>query len=283
MSEKKLRALLDADILRYQFGAVKSAHPFLEGEYIPALSTEVIKLVDDLIAHVLEITGATDYICVLSGEGNFRHDVAKQIEYKGNRDPNSTRPYHYDTVGNHIMDNHPALMVSGIEADDWLAIEQRKGGNTIICSRDKDLETVHGLHCRWSCGANQPERVNYYITEFDAVKFFFKQMLTGDNTDNIIGCGKRELVKWGKNPDGTPKMMMRRKGVGDKTAVKLLQDAKTSQELFDIVKAQYEELFGKEYEDIMLENARLLYVGQMPDNLFNWDWLNYELTIEGSN
>lgn len=273
-----MRVLIDADILRYQIGSIKAAHPFLEGEYVPAPEGEIKRLVGDLIKGVITATKADTYICPLSGKGNFRHDIAKQEPYKGNRDPNSTRPYHYDTVGDYIRDFHPCIVVDGIEADDWLGIEQRKDpANTIIATRDKDMGTVFGWHYRWACGDKQPERPLHWITEYEAKEFFFHQMLTGDSTDNIMGCGQRLEVMWGGKPQ------MRRKGVGAKGADKLLLACSTVQEMYDTVKVEYEKIFGDEHEDIMLENARLLYIGQSADNLFDWDWLDYKLSKDTNN
>lgn len=268
-----MKALIDCDIIRYQVGSVEMDHPFIPNARIPAEPSEIQRIVKEMIERVIEATGADDYECVLSGTGNFRTEVAKQAPYKGNRDPNTGRPYHYDTVGDYIKNTFKTVVIDGSEADDYLGITQRNSnGNTIICSRDKDLHTVSGWHYRWACGERQPERKNYWMTEFESREFFFHQMLTGDNTDNILGCGIRKEVKWGN------KMMPRRQGVGDKAATKILQYCDSVQEMYDAVKLQYEKVFGESHEEVMLENARLLYIGQEPDNLFDWDWLDYTLT-----
>lgn len=275
-------ALIDADIYRYQFGSVEMKHPFLPDEMIPASSDYIKQLVDGSIKEVLDATGADSYICALSGRGNFRNEVATLQPYKGNRDPQQTRPYHYKTIEDHIISNHPCVVVDGIEADDWLGIEQRKDpGNTCIASRDKDLKTVHGYHYRFACGKAQPAVAMHWMTEEESLNFFFYQMLIGDNTDNIPGCGKKVLAKWGTREipcyNGevlkVPKWVPRRKGVGSKTAIKLLDGLETAQLMYDVVKAEYQKVFGDEWEDAMLEMARLLYIGQEADNLFEWDWL----------
>lgn len=268
-----MRLLLDADIYRYQHGSIQMAHPFLKGEFVPASADYVRQIVDEAIEHAVKSTGADDYICVLSGKGNFRHEVAKQQEYKGNRDPNSSRPYHYDTIADHIIGNHPHIVVDGMEADDWLAITQRADPeNTCISTRDKDMLTVFGYHHRPACGIKQPEIPKHWVTPYDAAYFFMYQMLIGDNTDNIPGCGKKELVMWGG------KQMLRRKGVGSKGAHKILSLCGTVGEMYDAVSEEYKKIFGDEYIPVMLENARLLYVGQTPDNLFEWDWLDFSLS-----
>ncbi|MGL5014337.1 MAG: hypothetical protein ACRC6V_08630 [Bacteroidales bacterium] len=268
-----MKLLSDADIFRYQFGNIQMKHPFLQGEMIPASTEYVLGLVDEVIKSSVESTGADSYICVLSGKGNFRNEVAKQQVYKGNRDPSMARPFHYDTIGDHIIANHPCVVVNGSEADDWLGIEQRKDPqNTCISSRDKDLKGVYGFHHRIACGASQPEVPIHWISEFEAMHFFMYQMLIGDNTDNIPGCGKKLMVKWGKGE------MLRRKGVGSKTALKLLESCHTVGEMHKVISDQYQIVFEDEWKDVMLEQARLLYIGQTPDNLFDWSWLDFSLS-----
>lgn len=279
-----MKVIIDGDIFRYQYGSVEMAHPFLDGEFVPASSEHITYLVEQAISDIVKETKASSYIVALSGRGNFRNQVASLQPYKGNRDPNSTRPYHYDTVGDYIVDNHPHVVVDGMEADDWLGIEQRKDlENTCIASRDKDLMGVPGYHYRFACGAKQPAVPMHWVSEFEATHFFFYQMLIGDNTDNIPGCGKKEWVKWGTAaevvfPGGKvvkiPKMMQRRKGVGSKTALKLLEPCLTTQDMYDVISTEYKVVYGDSWKEAMLENARLLYIGQTPSNLFNWGLLS---------
>lgn len=265
----------------YQIGSIELeneyAAPYLKGTKaarMPAPISEIQKYTEDIIQHTIKATGATEYICCLSGKGNFRNEVAKQQPYKGNRE-DFIRPYHYTTVGDYICSNHPTVIVDGMEADDWMGIEQRKDiDNSIIASRDKDLKTVSGWHYRWACGENQPEVLPHWISEFESKHFFFHQMLIGDSTDNICGCGRRREVMWGG------KLCMRRKGIGEKAAISLLSNCRSIQDLYDVVSQCYQNEFGDTWEDAMLENARLLFIGQTPDNLFDWDWIDYTLEKE---
>lgn len=278
-----MRVIIDSDILRYQIGSIE-----LENEYafnpttgstgkMPAPPSEIRRIVDETIQHIRAATGATSYICVLSGKTNFRNDIANQQPYKGNRE-GFVKPYNWKTVGDHIMESYNHIVVDGFEADDWMGIEQRKDPeNTIIASRDKDLKTVFGYHYRWACGERQPEVLTHWISEFDAKHFFFHQMLTGDTTDNICGCGQKKEMMWGG------KLTMRRKGIGEKAAIQLLSDCSTVQELYDVVSQCYQNEFGDAWEEVMLENARLLYIGQTPDNLFDWSWLDFNLKKEELN
>lgn len=303
----KRTVLIDTDIIRYSHGAISMRHPFLEGEFVPASAEHICGLVDDLINKTIKATGADDYLCILSGKENFRTEIAKQAPYKGNRDPKISRPHHFKTVEEHIKDNHPFVETDGFEADDWMGLTQyedwkekfRKDGfgldpeslEFIIASRDKDLRTVQGWHYSWSCGEGQPEKPLYYITPYQGMRMFFYQMLIGDNTDNIIGCGVKQEVKWGfqKDEEGNflldekgnklPKMMLRRKGIGGKTADKILGGCKTVSQMKDAVLAEYEALFKDDYEEIALENARLLFIGQTDNNLFEWQWIDQYLEL----
>ena len=299
---KKL-LLFDADISRYSLGSIQARHPFLEGEFIPAPAKQICRLVDDLIKNSCKACYTDRYICVLSGSGNFRNEIAKQVEYKGNRNNSKGRPFHYDTVTNHIIENHPHIIIDGHEADDymgymqyddWLPHFKENGFDidpdklvTIIGSRDKDLRTVQGWHYSWSCGSKQPEKPLYYISPSQAMYKLFYQMLIGDNTDNILGCGVRKLVPWGKEigEDGEmkPKMMLRRKGVGEKTADAILQACEKVSDMKEAVINEYKEVFPDNTEEILLENARLLFIGQKADHMFEWEWLDKYLELPNEN
>lgn len=297
--------LIDSDILRYSHGSIEMRHPFLEGAFVPAPAEHICKLVDQVIASTTKACDTTEYLCILSGKGNFRKDVAKQVEYKGNRDPSKSRPYHYDTITEHIVKNHPFVIVDGHEADDYMGYVQYGDWKrhafdrlteiyeevdpdklvTIIASRDKDLRTIQGWHYSWGCGKKQPEKPLYYISPSVGMHQFFYQMLIGDSTDNIVGCGERVLTKWGSklNEEGklVPNMVLRRKGVGDKGAIEILRFCKTIKDMKLAIFAEYEKQFGTDrYEDILLENARLLFIGQRENLFFEWDWLDKYLSLD---
>ncbi|AVP40120.1 5'-3' exonuclease [Escherichia phage myPSH2311] len=44
--------------------------------------------------------------------------------------------------------------------------------------------------------------------------------------------------------------------------------------MYHIVRMEYYKKFDTEDEEKMLENARLLFVGQTPEDLFDWTWLD---------
>lgn len=272
--------LIDADILRYEIGSVQLEHPFVKGAKIPAPTKFIHTLVRERIESIITQTRAKSFKLFLTGKNNFRFDIATRVPYKGNRE-DFEKPFHWKTVSDFLNDNYNVALCEGNEADDVMGeiqeyhVQLLRQGNkralvTAIASRDKDLRTQEGWHYSWSCGENQPEKPLYYQPYIEAKRFFFKQMLTGDTTDNILGCGVKKEVMWGG------KLMLRRKGVGSVAADKLLVDANTLQEMYEIVKNQYEKVFKDEditIEAVMLENAKLLYIGQEKDKQFSWEWL----------
>lgn len=269
-----MKLYIDADILRYQLGAIGVRNVYNKKNpkaMMPAPVEMVEAHVEKIIQRAIKETHADEYVCVLSGTGNFRFDIATIQTYKGNRS-GATRPYHYNTVGDYIIANHPCIVVNGMEADDYIGIQQRADlDNSVTASRDKDLTTFPGWHFRFACGETQPEVPLHWITRFDAWKFFFKQMLIGDSTDNIIGCGVKKWVKWGS------KEMWRRKGVGSKGADEMLSECRTVAQMYMIVCEAYQEHIGNSWKESMIENARLLYIGQEKDKLFDWSWVDYEV------
>lgn len=134
--------------------------------------------VKSIVSTILEVTGATDHAVFLSTGDNWRGKVATIKKYKGNRD-DAVKPVHYDAIWEYLQAYHPTYVTSSIEADDAMAMCQTR--NTVICSLDKDMLQVPGLHYNWV----QDSR----IAVSPAVGLFklYQQVLTGDSTDNIPG------------------------------------------------------------------------------------------------
>lgn len=209
-------------------------------------------MVDDRIKGILEAVGATEYRCFLTGKGNFRERVATILKYKGTR--HAPKPYHYQNIWDHLVKKYNATVITGMEADDAISIAQYKGdGNTVICSRDKDLRMVPGFHYSWQCGDRQPEKPLYKISEQQGHYNWAYQMLVGDTVDNI----------W-----GVP-------GYGPVKAAKILKDC-TNKRDFELTLCRiYESVFGVEdiqyqawdgrwlvtnYHEIYKENHYLLWM-----------------------
>jgi 5'-3' exonuclease len=179
-----LTALIDGDIIVYNVGYQTNDAP-VEDAYVK---------VDLFINSILQETEATHFKVFLSDskENNFRYQVAP--EYKGNRV--QEKPTHYDAIKEYLITEHGAKIAYGMEADDALGINQSE--NTIICSIDKDLDQIEGKHYKWAIWRNgsiiKPSSL-YEVTDEEGERFFWKQMLIGDTSDNITGIPRIGKVK----------------------------------------------------------------------------------------
>lgn len=143
------------------------------------------------LAKVIKQAKADRAITYLTGKHNFRHDVAP--DYKANR--KAEKPYHYAELKEHILAQPTTILVNGMEADDALGIAQtanhRVTGSSqwsVICTIDKDLDMIRGLHYNW--GRDDL----YYQAGGDAELCFYRQLIMGDATDNIKGIPKKGKV-----------------------------------------------------------------------------------------
>jgi hypothetical protein len=265
-------ALIDGDIFRYEVGAIETTHPFLPNVRVPGDVQLIEKILDERINGILQAVGCDDYIIFLTGKGNFREKIAVTEKYKGHR-AGKEKPYHWDTVDSRLKSYWKAQVVQGHEADDVLGISQRAytkaGIISVICSRDKDLRMVPGYHYSWACGEHQKEKPLYLITDQEAERFFWNQMLIGDwSTDAIPGCAKIEDAVW-KTGERAGKAYRKRNGIGEKKAEGILVNATNTLEYYNCVKVAYQEMFPDTWSEQMREQGRLLYIGQTAETL--WD------------
>lgn len=189
-----MKALIDADILVYRVGHVCNE------EDVKVALAKTDAFLDNLFT--LDLPDIFEYQLFLTGKDNFRFDKAVTAPYKGNRKEDS-KPVHYEAIRKHMVKKWKAKVIDGREADDELAIEQYKGylkhGNldhTVIVTLDKDLDQVAGWHY------NFVKQDFYFIQPKQGDTLLFKQFLTGDRVDNIIGVKGIGAVKAGKLLDG---------------------------------------------------------------------------------
>lgn len=180
----------------------------------------------------------------------FRHKFAVTKPYKGNR--KNPKPFHFNNIIVYLDANYDMVISSdGYEADDELCMAQYGREDTVICSRDKDLRICPGWHYTWECAGQRAvgpvftDELGWLeITTHGKIigygkKFFYYQMLMGDNTDHIPGLP----------------------GTGTKGAYKLLVDIPTVAECHAAVKQAYIDKIGKETaKEYFLEQANLLWM-----------------------
>lgn len=121
--------------------------------------------------------------CYLTGKGNFRDLIEVDRGYKDNRDP-AHRPKHYKAIKEYLITKWAATLVNGEEADDAIGRQaySREIDSYVIISNDKDLNQLSGYHYDWT------KDFLYYVNEEESLKFYYKQLLSGDATDNIKGA-----------------------------------------------------------------------------------------------
>jgi 5'-3' exonuclease len=240
-----MQALIDGDIVAYSNAASAENDP-----------VEIALMRCDLqMRSILEATKADSYRLFLSGADNFRMTV--DPEYKANR-KDMVDPVHRAACKEFLVREWKAEVTEGYEADDAMGINQvkvpfcsreemnlyipqREGRiaspyqDTIICTIDKDLNMIPGLHYSWPIvrgGTVVREGKLYEVSEIDGIKSFYRSLLVGDRTDNIIGVA----------------------GIGPVKAAKAIDHLETEQEMFEVVRDLYHD-----YERL-LKNGKLLWI-----------------------
>ena len=234
-------ALLDADMLCYRIGFACDKES--ASVAIDTMNNFLIELITDLTI--------TEWELFLTGKGNFRDQIAVTVPYKGNR-VGKPKPVHIHTLRQYLMDEWDANLAEGQEADDAISIRATElGDDAIIVSLDKDFDQVQGWHY------NFVKHDMYYITEEEGLLNFYKQFLTGDRIDNIVGV----------------------KGIGEVKAHKILSNLRSVPSNMWLACVEH---LG---EERALENGRLLYLRRKEGEIWNPPSVesNAEQEIHGQN
>lgn len=193
--------------------------------------SHALKLAKNLLLRIEEQTNCDKMRVFLGGVGNFRVPLATLKPYKGNRV--QPKPLHYKALWNYLTGKWGAEAVDDMEAEDMVSIECCKDPeNTIIVAIDKDLNNTPGTHYNW-----RSDRL-FEVTDVEATRNFYNQILMGDSTDNITGCP----------------------GIGKVKAEKLLRGITDEEELYDICVLEYGKRYGADAAKMLLEQAQLLWI-----------------------
>jgi hypothetical protein len=226
---------IDGDVIRYSCGFASEGEPM----------SHMLATVKSKIKHIVKASKAETYTVLLTRDGNFREQVATLQPYKGNRKGNR-KPDNYEDMTEYLAVYHNGWFVDGEEADDQLGIRCVANGDT-IATIDKDLDNVPGWHYNW-----QTDKL-YYVTELQAMRHFYTQMLTGDAIDHIPGLYK---------------LTGRRASKKLKQAV---QECTTKEEAYAHVFMSYREACDETNETIkawLLEIGRLLWIRHEENQLW---------------
>ena len=222
----KLMPIIDGDILCYRVGFACNEEP----------EKVAIRTMADMLEELIFIELSSNiHVGYLTGKENYRHDIAKTQPYKGNR-KDAPRPVHLHSLREYLITAWDFRVANGQEADDAIGIHATlTRDNSIIVSIDKDLDMIPGHHY------NPVKKDHYYVNDKQAIKNFYRQILTGDKVDNIEGL----------------------RGIGPKKADKILGD-------FDTDLAMYEAVL-KAYDgdaERVLENGQLLWIRRKEGELW---------------
>jgi 5'-3' exonuclease len=183
-----------------------------------------------MVKDIEDATKGDEYVYVLTG-GNFRYEIDPQ--YKANR--KADKPLLYGFLKGWLLTSKPCVLTTAYEADDYLSIHSE--GDVLLVHQDKDIDTVAGKHY------NYRKKVFYELTELEAKRNYYKQVLMGDTSDNVIGL----------------------KGIGPVKAEKLLADCESEVEMFEVCETLYKE-HGRT-EDL-IKNCRLLHLLRKEDEVW---------------
>jgi 5'-3' exonuclease len=258
-------ALVDGDIVVYRCAAAAEKTHYLvtyAGEEVKALydnhkdakaaATELgdgviwsrkevqpvenaLQIAKTCLNNTLELLKTNEYKVYLTGKRNFRDTVAVTHPYKDRR---PERPKWYRDVREYLVAHWGATVSDGIEADDAIGIEAtRLGPECVIVSNDKDLSQIVGWHFDWT--SHLVRRVG----PKEAAHNLYRQILSGDATDTVVGIP----------------------GIGPAKAGKLLDGARDVRDLFERSWAAYRSHFGESLDgpdiwNYFLEQAQLVYI-----------------------
>ena len=234
---------IDGDIIAYRCSMATQNEPEVTCAY----------RIDEMMSYCIDKTVGfdldTNHRTYLTGKDNFRYDLAKTYDYKGNR-KDTEKPKHLPFARQHLTDKWSAITSEGCEADDLIAEIATFIPDCAIASQDKDFNTVEGWKYNFVTDTWR------YDTKETALEFFYEQILTGDRADNIVGIYR----------------------VGPVKARKIMKGWSTEKELFDRCVEEYmisrdalminpEDKQKWAYERVV-ENARLLHLRRHEDEVW---------------
>lgn len=234
----------DADTIVY--GAAFAAQKSENGEVVRVDPPEIaISNAKSIISKVIRVLKPISYKLYLTAAGdstNFRLHYGKNygfkhIGYKEHR-KYMDKPVHYEVIRDYLMKNYECSLAIGEEADDRIGIDHMNSidKGSIISSQDKDLNNIPGMHF------NYIKEIEYYVTEEEALKNFYSQLLEGDRADNVPGL----------------------KGKGPVFARKLLGPLSTEISMFNAVRELYND------DERLLNIGRCLWIRRKEGELWEF-------------
>lgn len=237
---------IDGDMLAYWAGG---------NEDMPASRARAI--LTNKVDAFRTMSGSEKAAIHLTADNSLKGDrvlVGKYWPYQGNRTKaKQKKPHHHGMLRQWMADSPHGWTVKtwhDREADDGFGWVSTSRPGDVIATRDKDMQMLPGWHIEWESYTMLHVPTDaWWMTHPTTGKiygeaWFWLQMLQGDTADHIPG-----LLKHSAYP----------RGIGDKTAIKLLQGL-TPDDARRKVQDLYAESWGSEWADYFVEQAILLWI-----------------------
>lgn len=212
--------LIDADSLLY-FSSYTSESDQIFSE------TKLSEKIYDIL-NIIENTYTVDrYFIFVKGQNNFRYKIFPAYKSK--------RPKKHpiiDTLSKYLVDSFNAVQSHNAESDDYVYSYSQHPqflGKSIICSVDKDLRQIPGIHYDY-----QKNRF-IIISEEEGMYNLAIQMIMGDAADGIPGL----------------------KGYGIKTAEKIIRRGMSKYQMIKAIFKEYQKNCSQPQDEMRL-NYKLL-------------------------
>lgn len=216
--------------------------------------------INAILEHMAREAGleSVDGMGVLGGNDNFRLVLPTPEVYKGNRE-DTIRPLLLSETREYVKRKYGAIVIDGIEADDFLTMKQYEGWihyqktgkfNYIVASFDKDQVQCPGLifnTMRDSTERDWKHPLPWMIDESMGEiwmekgkvkgwgkKFFGYQMLFGDQSDNVKPYQNFDKIRFGET-----------------SAFKIISPCQNEKDMWQAIVDQYKGWFpdGVEFKD----------------------------------
>lgn len=214
------KCIIDADSMIFVYGCVIQKTDKETGDIEVEPVHHAFYLLNKKIESCIKLSQTNSIEIYLAGgntKDNFRFSIYKYykegrykcIEKCGNPHPydcneqeghklESSKPYYYKEIKEYLMERWGAIEAIKEEADDIVSIRNnelnegifhKEKKECIIWHIDKDLNNNPGWHGNYNTGEI------YYISEIEALRNFYLQILTGDVSDSIPRIKYRWLKK----------------------------------------------------------------------------------------
>jgi 5'-3' exonuclease len=221
--------LIDAESMLYK--ATTCNKDISEDGYVHDMAEAMFKFNEQLMLVLNTLwekyeVASDNYVLFFDGGGNFRKFIS--LSYKGSR-VDRKRPPLIDELKKHMAEQHPSVVAYGYESDDAIASYAKRltdwGSKFVVCGIDKDLLQIPAIHFDYYYSRMELKSVSREDAEYN----FWLQVLMGDKTDDVGGI----------------------KGVGPKTAEKLLKGKNGYSMKVAVVRAYKNKYCGKGREKLL--------------------------------